>query len=386
MDARALARRAAFALLRAVQKVTLYEGSTVISGRPLRLLHVGNPRRGRHFVARLVGKEPAGRRLGHALVRPVPGRPHRGQEGCDALLVEINRLYAPAYRRAGFFTIPEWVEFGCRVVGDPAIRYAGARKSLKCDLRALRAAGLQVVLSRRPEDFRFFVDRMVRPHASARFAGAAISKDEARMRRDFKAGFLLLLERGGSRVAGALVRVDGERVSETTFGALDGSEDVLKAGASAALDHTLHDWAAEHGMREINVGHTRPFPDDGVFFNKRKWLMSVLPDDDGVMDHALLWQGPEELALEALAASPFIYEAGSGLGALVVRHAPRPLDADGAVKAVRLHWTEGLRSMILVCPQGFEAGSRDRVRELHGGGVHLCTGLEEALGCYMEGV
>jgi hypothetical protein len=156
--------------------------------------------------------------------------------------------------------------------------------------------------------------------------------------------------------------------------------------ASAALDYHLHEWAAEHGMRFLNVGHTRPFPGDGIFFNKRKWLMSLLPDGDGVLDHALRWVGAEDHGQQVLARCPFVCGVDSGLGLLAVLPTTRPMNTEKTAKTVRGYWTEGLRVLLLVCPGGYRPGTVEGIREIHGPRVELYTRLGEAVAAYRRGI
>jgi hypothetical protein len=380
-----VAKKMAFAFLRARQPVYALDGRQSGSGLRLRVLHVGDRFRGHYFLERLYGNAPEPRLVSRAVVTPranralLPG-------GYDLYFVEINRLYARAYRRAGYFTIPEWVEFGREVVEDESARYAAASKSLRTDLRAVRNAAFEVAISRAEADFEVFYQRMWLPYISNRFGDGAITKPRQRLKKDFRAGFLILLCRAAEPVAGALVRVDGERVSLTTLGVLDGSPELLRSHVSGVIDYHLHAWAAANGKRYINVGHTRPFPQDGVFFNKRKWLMSITPDRDGVTSMALTWARTDSSMIRVLRDYPFVYEGDSGLGVLCVHSVPRRLDANEARKVVKRYWTPGLRSLIAVCPGGLQPDVVDYVRELGGGSVHFCSDLGSAVRLYRAGV
>jgi hypothetical protein len=223
---------------------------------------------------------------------------------------------------------------------------------------------------------------MYRPHAAARFGGGTILKSRGRLLRDFHSGFLMLVGRAGKTVAGGLVRVDGSRASLTTIGVLDGSRDILREPVSAALDYHLHEWAAEHGVRTLDVGHTRPFPGDGVFYNKRKWQMEITPDADGVMSMALTWRRPDVGLAEALESTSFVYESAGGLGVLCVRHADHRLDLDEVRKLRRVSWVDGLTSFIGVCPGGVRDGVPDRLRAEVGPRNLVCRDLATAMEHY----
>jgi hypothetical protein len=378
------ARRSAFAVLRARLPVWLHDAPHSATDGNLRLVHVGNRHRGRDFVERLYGVYQPGTRLGSAWVGPAwNGRGERVPEH-DLLLLETSRLYGQAYRRAGFITVPEWVEFGREVVADEKQRYAGAGKSLRCDLKALRRSPLEAVISSDPAQFDLFHRHMYLPHMATRFGAASIEKPRSKLWRDFRAGFLLLLKCHERFVAGALVRVDGDTARETTLGVLEGEDEILRLGVSGAIDYHLHAWAAANGKRFLGVGHTRPFPADGVFFNKRKWQMSVMADADGVTDFTLKMRKAAVFPLEVYERCPLVYSGSAGLGVLAAHRSGRPLDLDEVLARIRRYWTDGLHSLILVCPGGLRPGVAEAVRERRGAGVHLCTALEQALEIYRE--
>jgi len=280
--------------------------------------------------------------------------------------------------------IPEWVEFQRHVEPDPRRRYQGASNSLKMDLRSIRRAPFETVITTDAADLRYFFDRMYLPYIQSRFGTETIRKSYQRLRRDFRAGFLMLLHHEGEAVAGALVRLSGRTVRLTTLGVLDGSMQVLRSHVSGALDYYLHAWAADHGMQTINVGHTRPLPQDGVFFNKRKWQMAIMPDRDGVTGLALRWRGPDPPFLEVLDQRPLVYEGKAGLGVLCVWRSEPRLDTLRGAHLVRQHWTNGLSSFIGVCPQGFDDRVERDLNKTFGGAVRLCSDLRSAMSIYQR--
>jgi hypothetical protein len=372
------AKRTAFSLLRLRQAVRLYEGEQKGSGLALRVLHVGDDQRGRFFVEHLYGHLPPARILGHALVTPSPRSLRvRGVE-CDLELIEINPLYSSRYRGAGYFVIPEWVLFGRPVVADPRHRYADAPQSLRRAVRAARESDFELAISQEPADFTQFYETMYRPHTVKRFGATTILKSRRHLQREFRSGFLMQLKRAGSPVAAGIARVSGTQVSLTAIGVLDGSEEILRSNASAALDYHLHEYAAAHGMLRIDVGHTRPFPGDGVFFNKRKWQMRIAPDADGAMSMALGWRGRDPRLAEVLERYSFVYEGAQGLGVFGVRRADHPLDFDEVYKWRRLCWVEGLSSFIAVCPRGVRDGVVERLRAQCGPRHFICPDLKAA--------
>jgi hypothetical protein len=373
-------KRAAFSLLRALQPVYIFDDVPAASTGRLRVLHVGNAFRGRSFIEGVYGHYPTPALKGRVLVGPWPERLAMREIDWDLQLVEINRLYAERWRRAGYFVIPEWVTFSRAVEREESRRYAGAGQTLRREIRAVEEAGLETALSRSRSDFDLYYERMYLPYVAKRFGDGTITKSRRRLLRDFQRGFLMIVRRNGNPIAGGIVRDDGERASFTSSGVLDGSDEHLHAHVSAALDLRLHEWAASRGRRTIDVGHTRPFPNDGVFRNKRRWLMSISPDPDGVMGMALSLRGDEARLQGVLARFPFIYLSARGLGVFCVHPAGRPLDFDEAEKVRRQEWTDGLAEQIVVCPGGLREDAQSRIQAEHGAAVRFCPDLSTARG------
>ncbi len=379
-------RRVVFAGLRIRQPVLLLDDESRTSGHRLRVLQIANQDRAAYLTERLYGAHPARKRLGHAFVSAWPRRlPHHRIES-DLEVVEINRLYANPYREAGYIVIPEWVEFGRKVIADTKRRYSGATKSLRRDLEGVSRGGYQMTVSGSRADFDHFYEDMYLPYVRSRFDGDAIIKSQRRLLRDFEAGFLLQLHVDGTRVAGATVREEGSSLRLTAQGILNGSIRLLNSHVSGAIDFFFHQYAADAGVVKINVGHTRPFPYDGVFYNKRKWQMSIMPDEDGVMNYAVkcTTAGKETTAL--FERCPFVFQGRRGLGVLCVKQSSRPLDFDEARKVVKQHWTPGLESMIALWPGGLRDGVLDRVRKECGGYLHFCRDMASAVDIYRSEV
>jgi len=372
-------KKAVFALLRATQEVAFYESKQKGSGNTLKLLHVGDFSRGRDFIERLYGYLPEGQVIGKRFAWPNPDCIDSFNIDHDVVMIEINRLYAEKFRHAGYLTIPEWVVFGREVVKNPEARYAEAHKSLKSDLNKIRRSDLQIFITKNHEDFSLFYEKMYLPYVLKRFGDRMIAKSRRRLKRDFLSGFLMLVRHEKKSIAGALVRIDDDQVTETTLGVLDGAEEFSKMGVSGLIDYHLHEWAAANNKSFINVGHTRPFPLDGIFFNKRKWLMSVMPDYDGVMDMAVKFSRENKRIAAALKNYPFVFQNRSGLGIFYTHIGPGKVSMGEIRKIWRQLWVKGLEHLIILSPQGYQEKAIAKARKLFGQNIRLLTKIGQAV-------
>ncbi|MDZ7580394.1 MAG: hypothetical protein U5R30_07195 [Deltaproteobacteria bacterium] len=150
--------------------------------------------------------------------------------------MRYNRFFLTKFIKAGFFPIPEWVEFERPIVRDECYRYAGAPKSLKSDLNRIKKCGYRVKISYNIQDFEMFYDTMYLPSVRKRYKYTGILKARHRLKKDFLSGFLMLLFDTDIPVAGAIVAVENDVVRETTIGIGNGSDKTLKSGATGTLD------------------------------------------------------------------------------------------------------------------------------------------------------
>ena len=375
-----LAKRTCFSIMRAYHEMSVYRGRQLTTDRELNVLNVGDTERGRDFIERLFGYVPERILIGKCLVWSLPERLKRIDKKFDIVMVEINRLFARRFRQAGYFTIPQWVEFGREINKDPQKRYADASKSLKSDLNKIRRSNLRGLISRDLNDFNFFYERMYRPHILRRYADTMIAKSRKRLTKIFLNGFLLILKKADQPVAGALVKVDDDVITESCIGVFEGKKEFLQCGVSGLMDYHLQEWAAANSKRFINVGHTRPFPLDGVYFNKRKWLMSILPDSDGVMSMAFKPHIRPNEAAAILTSYPFIYQTKDTLFCLVCIYCNiNDFSMELIHELWKRYWTSGLKCIVVFAPAGFSPAVVQSAYQRYGGKIRLTTNLSGAL-------
>lgn len=371
-------KRLLFFFIRLQYEISLFEGPRRGSGESLRVCYVGCLARGRQFIDQIYGYVPEGRVVGKCLSTHNPKMLEKYDQAADVVMIEINRLFLEPFVEARFFPIPEWVEFERPVVRDERQRYAGASKSLKSDLNRIKKGGYRISISHDIEDFETFYLTMYLPSIKKRYRNNAIVKPRRRLKKDFLAGFLMLLFDGDVPAAGAIVAVDKNVVRETTIGIAGGSEETLRGGASGILDYHIHAWAADHGKTLMNVGHTRPFPLDGVYFNKRKWMMRIVPDRDGVANFAVRFNLPDRKAAALLGSFPFVFQTKNGLHLLCSLNQPEPAAAKQIQSAHQRLWTQGLRSLSVLAPAGFSPEAVEYARDSLGASCRLISELKAA--------
>jgi len=371
-------KRFLFLFLRVRNEVAFLEGPQGSTGDYLRACYVGGAARREYFVSQIFGYLPQERIAGRCISTQNPRRFARCNGMSDIVMIEINRLFMDHYVRSGFFPVPEWVEFERPVVREAIHRYAGAARSLRSDLNRIHKSPYRMKISRDPRDFDAFYKSMYLPYVRERHGSGCIIKPKHRLKRAFSSGVLVLLLDGEAPVAGAIVVVDRDAVKETAIGVRDGSEGVLRTGVSGILDYYIHEWAAVKGKHYMNVGHTRPFPCDGVYFNKRKWMMAIIPDGDGVTNVAFRFNVCNGKAARLLRAFPLVFQTSEGLHLLCSVDQQQPVTVEQVRSLHRQFWTEGLQRLIVLAPAGFQADSLEYARKEFRSKVFLTTNLESS--------
>jgi hypothetical protein len=130
------------------------------------------------------------------------------------------------------------------------------------------------------EDFDFFYHRMHVPFVTRRFGESASTDTYDEMKQYFNKGFLLLVNQDGQAVIGALCIIERDKLIFRRTGVLDGDDCYVKGGAHASLYYCLIRVAKERGCRSLDVMNSRPFINDGVYKNKRRWGAVALPDEE----------------------------------------------------------------------------------------------------------
>jgi hypothetical protein len=374
-----------FLCLRMRSDIVFFEGRQSSSGLNLKVCFVGNERRGDYFIRHLFGYKPPPQKIGRYLSIIKPAKIASFAATYDILVVEINRLLLKPYLAAGFFPIPEWIEFGRTVVRDSSLRYTGASKSLKSDLNRISNSDFDISITNSENDFNQFYDAMYLPYVISRYGPERIIKSRRRLKKSFKKGFILFLNGSQGPVAGAVVSIERDNITETAIGVRDGSEEIFKAGVSGLIDFYIHQWAADNGKRFINVGHTRPFPLDGVYFNKRKWLMSVLSDEDGVMNLAVKFNMPSCKTASALESFPFLFQTDRGLNILCSIDSKRAMTIPIVKSAFCRFWSTGIDRLIMLAPACFDQRVLAYAAEKIGPELALVSNLKAAVESLIQG-
>jgi len=199
------------------------------------------------------------------------------ESGADLVLVVVHPWLVRLFRDRGWLVVPSAVRWRALVREVPP---RDPSRSLSEDLRKVRGAEFRAeIAGGSSRDWEEFFGEILRPHATRRFGEDAWHPSGAFRRKLEAVGRLLFVRAEGRRVAGACL-VTGRGGLWIPLGGLrrDGGMDWLREGAGAALYLHIFRWAREQGIGRVDMGRSRPFPDDGVAHYKSKWGLRPEPD------------------------------------------------------------------------------------------------------------
>jgi hypothetical protein len=236
------------------------------------------------------------------------------REGFDLVAAEVHRWAANRFRRAGYWIVPEWVDWGAQTSSFPPRRRS---KSLRGDLSRVRRAGYELEVIERPARavWRTFVEEIAIPSALARFGSDAWIPSSAYLRSLGSRITLLFVRRGGERVAGVgVVPVHG-RVWMAMLGVRGLAERAGGGATGAAIYALIFAWARNEGYASIDAGRTRPSLADGLARFKAKF--GFVPRQDALSPLLAVKIDPAHTGLaRRLSTSRLLFHDGSGLAEL----------------------------------------------------------------------
>jgi hypothetical protein len=211
------------------------------------------------------------------------------------------------------------------------------------------------------QEFDRFYDRFHSPMVERRFGASGILQPRPVLRRRFRFGGLLWIERQGRSIAGD--------VFETS----NGSFNVLVHGEHAGLDpaetglanRAAYVYGTEHarrlGCRVVNLGGSLPSLTNGVVRHKCAWGARITPRHETHVALLVGWKRPHPGVLRFLARHvPVIFD-GSHLAAVTALEDPGTGGPRQAGRLLRKLAARGLGPLIVVSQNGWMAPERGDV-------------------------
>jgi hypothetical protein len=295
--------------------VVVLRGPSPYSGRPWAIVMAGSQAASENVAHRYFSCPPQREASGAWPVWRLPSILKRMSASADLVIARVDRLSARLFFGTGYLVVPEGV--GSRLTVPEGPTEASRRnESLKADLRRIRRGRFTAEISHAEADYETFYHTMYVPYMRKRHGSLAFIRNEHQMRRAFRRGGILWLQRDGQRIAGDLFQLRGGVLSALGVGTIGGDFMLMKEGVSAALYFFLIKHAREWSCPYIDFGSSPPALTDGLLRYKRKWGCQLTVQPPTRYDYLLRWERPNEQVGEFLAHRALIFRKHGRLSAV----------------------------------------------------------------------
>jgi len=272
----------------------------------------------------------------------------------NLVIARVDRISSHLLLDSRYLLVPEWVEVRLDVTQDLEATWSRS-SSVQRDLQRIRKNDLSHELSYSDADFRLWYSRYYVPFLRKRHTKYGVIASMGRLRPHFRRGALLWVIHRGQRIAGMLMRQQGEVLHGLTLGTKDGEYSALRLGAIAAIYYHAFHYAKTHGCHQVRFGGTRPIVTDGDVRYKRKWGLRLVERAD-TYQFAVRCERLDEAVLGLLTQTPLTYREQGYLSAVAAVDSEGPATQDEAAQAHRSLWTSGLHRLYLLSATGWEPG------------------------------
>ncbi|MDX1541033.1 MAG: GNAT family N-acetyltransferase, partial [Geminicoccaceae bacterium] len=232
-------------------------------------------------------------------------------------------------------------------------KLAAANPRVRRRVRMVRENGLRPRLSTSPDDFERFYDDFHLPMVRERFGPLGVRQPRRVLRRRFRFGGLIWVERDGEPFSADLFETRGQQLTALVHGRRPG----LDPATASLVHHATYLFAFEHaaklGLERFNMGGAVPVLSDGVLRHKRSWGASVLPRAETHVALLVGWRRPVPAVARLLSECPLVVKDPAGLSAVAAVADDRPADPREGARIFRSLVPPGVRRMILAAASGW---------------------------------
>jgi len=198
-------------------------------------------------------------------------------EGVDLVVCELGRIHPRPPKSVFTFTVPIWIQ---QILGipEPSESLLSGRRlqNIRSRLNKARQAEFDYRFSQLTADFDHFYYHMHVPFAKARHGHLALVAPYQDEKRWFARGGLLLVNQHDKPVAGTLCYVANDVCYILGSGVLDADPQLLRQEIITVLFWYGIIWGRGQGAKILDMGATRAWRSNGIFFYKQRWRAQVV--------------------------------------------------------------------------------------------------------------
>ncbi len=323
-------------------------GRTRIGGLQARILAAGSGPGIEYLLRRFFGTVTRRRPIARVPLPRLARFLERRRGDYDLALARVDRLSGRLLLGRDYLALPEWVGTRLPVPADPE-RHARGSKSLRNDMRKAARNGLTCRISRDESAFDAFYHGMYVPYARARFGAESVVSGIHRLRRVFRAGGLVLVEREATPLAAALFMRRGSLFKLVALGTPQGGREAVGVGGFWAIYAFCLHLAQRIGCDSVDFGASRPNLGDGALRYKRKWGVALVDKENSHHDLLVHWNSMDGPVLDFLHENPIVFRgAGGPWGIASALRASGEMPATDPAARIRSLWMPGLGGLVVI--------------------------------------
>jgi len=344
--------------------VWLLEGVERCSGKRLKVLYAGHELN-RNYIAHLI--VDLDRRivcLGKRWLWSILKNDGTLLKNCDIAFVEVDKNDG-SVNGTDVFIIPAWID--CELEFDHASERRAQSKSIRRELQKIERHQLTYEVTKNLQHFDHFYHHMYVPYIK-RIHGdrAALMSYEAMMSKHDRSE-LVLIKQDDEFIAGENLIFEGGGVRAWSLGVKDGSQDYVKAGASAAIYYYELVYLKEKGYDRLHIGASRGFLNDGVLQYKKKWGAKLA--GARATGFRMTVQRDTEAVRTFLENNPFVVVTQDKLTGVLVFDKNRTIPESQLNEIMKKYSFPGMEKLILYCSMKIQ--DVDMVERLFGDKVAM---------------
>jgi phenylacetate-CoA ligase len=235
----------------------------------------------------------------------------RRREAC-AFFGEMEGRLALAFAKRAGYCLPEFLDAVLDLSGEDLTsleRHAVVERTRK----RVEKNGWTMRVSRDPADFDAFYRSYYIPSAQRKFAHYRYVMPEAAMRRLYARGFFVQVWHQKTMLGAFLVHQRGKTLFLDYGGVLNGAEELVNDGVTAACYFFALLYALDNKLSDMDLGRCRPFLSDGVFLHKMRWGVGFHAKSSFTRMYWFLPDLSSPAARNFLRKNPFIHRFDGGL-------------------------------------------------------------------------
>ncbi len=272
----------------------------------------------------------------------------------DLTVIRVDYASARLFFRQRYLQVPAWVALRCRPEDTRIL--ARRHSALDRDLQIVRHWGLSTEITQGEDDLDYFYNKMYLPFMLQRHGDSAYIRSSPWCRGALRRGGFVWVLHKGVRVGACLFEHRGETLDLCVVGLLNGDPEWKRQGAISALYMRAVEHARAEGCQWVGLGAVRPSLTDGLLRYKAKWDSSLCKSLTNPYCFLVRWDRWNPSLEALLSNTPLIYSVAGGFSAVAVLAQPEPAEQSHVESLRRSLWVNGLRSLTIVSPAGFQTG------------------------------